>query len=683
MGKFTLNYPILIGERWDQGRKPIERSVSGNTAVIKFDAGARIDVALQPSTGVLTLTPAHIPGDVRKIRLDMLIDFGFANGGSWKAGDGPETAFPAEKPTKPHLLQATADSFALRDFEGARLRLAVPPLSFQQLTDNREWGWKVFAWQCSASYHAGASPLQVKITFSPPTVPAQPLVDRFGQSTRIDFPAKVKSEDELKKDVQVDAEYYANLHPPTRDTYGGLPDSREKLSLKATGFFHVEKKGEWILVDPAGNAFFHLGVCGFNPSDDYTYFKGREQIYEWLPAHDGEFESAFHPNSYWNPNVFSFHLVNTIRKYGRPYEPAAYTTRMIERVRKWGFNSAGAFGAGDEGARRQARFPYVASLPLSVWEGFPEVPGAQGAFDPFDEKLRARCDQNFAERIAPHANDPLLIGYFLNNEPLYENLPGAIAALNSQHPCKRRLAQMLEEKYKTLAAFNRAWETAFASFAEVAERGLPVKTDAAKADMQEFTGLFLETYFRLVADTFHKYDTNHLLIGNRFQPGTINNEQLCRISGQYMDVVSFNYYTYHLDKDFLKRIYGWTGGRPMFLSEFYYDSPKDSGLPGGGKDVNSQLERGLAYRNYVEQAATLGFVVGIEWFTLIDQSVSGRFFDKYNGENGNTGLIAVTDRPWKVMLGEMMQCNDHIYQIQFGERAPFVFDDPRFKAAAR
>ena len=119
----------------------------------------------------------------------------------------------------------------------------------------------------------------------------------------------------------------------------------------------------------------------------------------------------------------------------------------------------------------------------------------------------------------------------------------------------------------------------------------------------------------------------------------------------------------------------------MFLSEFYYNSPKDSGLPGGGKDVASQLERGLGYRNYVEQAAALGFVVGIEWFTLIDQSVSGRFFDKYNGENGNTGLISVTDRPWKVMLAEMMKCNYDIYQVQFGERAPFVFDDPRFTGA--
>jgi hypothetical protein len=168
-----------------------------------------------------------------------------------------------------------------------------------------------------------------------------------------------------------------------------------------------------------------------------------------------------------------------------------------------------------------------------------------------------------------------------------------------------------------------------------------------------------------------------MLLGNRFQAGTINNEALCRISARYVDVVSFNYYTYHLDKDFLNRIYGWTGGKPMLLSEFYYDSPQDSGLVGGAKRVASQQERGLGYRNYVEQAASLGYVVGIEWFTLVDQSVTGRWFSRYNGESSNTGLIAVSDRPWKVMLAEMMKTNYGIYEVFFGQRPPYVFDNPK------
>ena len=116
-----------------------------------------------------------------------------------------------------------------------------------------------------------------------------------------------------------------------------------------------------------------------------------------FPPHEGQFASAFHPDPYWNPLALSFHLVNTIRKTGKPYDSAAYTERMVDRARKWGFNSAGAFGAGDAGVRRAANFPHVAHLPLAPWEGFPDVPGTHGAFDPFNDKLREHCDEIFAQ----------------------------------------------------------------------------------------------------------------------------------------------------------------------------------------------------------------------------------------------------------------------------------------------
>lgn len=685
MGQFTLQYPVLVGERWDQVRKPIERRVSGATAAIRFDAGANIAVALDAASGEVTLTPSNLPSDAKSLRMEMLIDFNYANGGTWKIGDGAATPFPAEKPAKPHLCQANATVLTLHDPQGAGLSIQVPPYSFQQLTDNREWGWKTFYWQFNMP-NPGAGPMKVKIALaaSEGGQAAGPriTVDRFGQNMKADYPEKVKSEEELKNDIQSEAKYLAGLNPPARDAFGGLPGSQEKLDLKKTGFFHVEKKdSRWILVDPEGNAFFHLGICGFSPCDDYTFVQGREHIYEWLPDRGGAFATAWHTDGYWKPLAVSFHLANTIRKTGQPYSPADQTTRMIERVRRWGFNSAGAFGAGEDGARSKLLFPYATSLPLSPWEGFPEIPGAHGAFDPFDAKIREQCEKKFAEKVAARADDPLIIGYFLNNEPLYEDLPRAIPALNGKHACKQRFAKMLEEKYKAIGEFNRAWETSFGSFEEVAERGLPIKTKTASADVKEFTGIFLEAYFQLVTETFRKYDKNHMLIGNRLQSGTINNEQLCRLSGKYLDVVSFNYYTYYLDKDFLNRIYKWTGGRPMILSEFYYDSPKDSGLPGGGKDVSSQLERGLGYRNYVEQAASLGYVVGIEWFTLVDQSFTGRFFEKFNGENANTGLVSVADRPWKTMLAEMMKTNYDIYAVCLGERKPFSFDDPRFASS--
>lgn len=680
-GQFTLNYPVLVGQKWDDVSQPIERKVSGNSTILQFDAGTRIEVVWQPAEGTLTFTPINVPPRVKSLRAQMLIDFGYVNGGSWKIGDGKETPFPALKPAQPHLFQGHAKTMTLRNFEGTTLSVQLPPQSYQQLSDNREWNWKIFCWQFNAPCQTGSGPMRLTIRSAAPSGETPKLVDRFGQSTRFDFPGKVKTEEELKQDVQTEAAWLARLHPPLFDRFGGLPGSGEKLGLKKTGFFHVEKQGQrWILVDPEGNAFFHLGVCAFGPADDYTYVAGRESIYEWLPAREGQFASGFHPEPYWNPLAFSFHLANTIRKFDKPYDPPAYTARMIERVRKWGFNSAGAFGAGDAGMRRQVSFPHVAHLSLSPWEGFPDVPGAHGIFDPFSEKLREHCAKVFAEKLPKAADDPLLIGYYLANEPLWEEIPGAVAALNNLHPCKRRLARMLEEKYKTIKEFNRAWETSFGSFSDIAARGLPVKTSAARKDMRQFTGIFLDAYFQLVTETFRRHDQHHMLIGHRFQPGTINNETVCRLSGKYMDLVSFNYYTCSFDRDLLARLRGWIGDRPMFFSEFYFSSPPESGLIGGSADLASQRARGLAYRHYVEQAAALGYVVGIEWFTLVDQATTGRFFERYNGEAANTGLISVADRPWKPMLEEMLKTNYGIYQVIWGERVPFVFDDPRFRA---
>jgi hypothetical protein len=153
--------------------------------------------------------------------------------------------------------------------------------------------------------------------------------------------------------------------------------------------------------------------------------------------------------------------------------------------------------------------------------------------------------------------------------------------------------------------------------------------------------------------------------------------------GIEVDVGSVGRFTmeYPMDTAFLRKVHEWTGGLPMMLSEFFWSSPKDSGLT-GGREVDSQQQRGLAYRNYVENAAATGFVVGIEWFTLVDQSVTGRWFSGFDGERANSGLIAVTDRPWKDMLAEAMKTNYGIYDVWLDGKRPFVWDDARVEVKA-
>ena len=670
LGTYTLTYPEFSNQASAVVHKIIEVKAGPNAATVRYEGGAECAVSINGDE--INTTFKAVSADVKSWKMSTLIDIHFSKGGAWKIGDqtGP---FPIDKPKVPQLASLSATSFTLKNAQGQSLAFTTPDYAFQQLTDNREWNWAIFNWQFILPFNANSPTAKVRV--SSDLAASAKLIDTFGQSISATFPNKLGSLEELKSDLASEQAYFDAIQTPSLDRFGGQPDS--SLSLKKTGYFHIDQQqGKSWLVDPDGHLFFHLGVCGFAPNDDYTYVKGREDIYEWLPKAEGEFASAFRAGD--DNAHFSFYLANTIRKFGQPYTLDRFAERMIQRVRKWGFNSIGAFSPTPPTAHVEANFPYVASLPINEWEGVPRIPGAHEVWDPYDAETEKKIADNLAKELPAKANDPLLIGYFIVNEPRYDELPRVIPSLNGKQACKRRLVDSLRAKYTDIASYNAAWQANAKSFDELIDAGLAVSTDTAKADVKAFVGDFMEAYFTQIETLFRKHDPHHLLLGSRLQPITIEDEQLCRIMGKHVDIVSYNYYTYGVDPESLKRIHKWCGGKPMMLSEFFWASSKDSGLI-GGREVSSQQQRGLAYRNYVEQSAALGFVVGIEWFTLIDQATTGRWFSKYNGESYNTGLVSVADRPWKDMLAEMMKTNHSIYDVLLEKRPPFAWDDSRFQ----
>lgn len=672
MGTFTIEWPQL-----DNGGQvaPAEVRVEGQTARLRYPGGEELTAQITDGVRV-TYRLAQRPAAGR-LRIGGLLDFNLSEGGTWQMDDQPAQPFPPAQPPAPHLWQAVVDTFTITDPQGNELALQLPMGAWVQLQDNREWGWKMFAWFFVAPIQDN---LEMAMTIGSRTAtgPARVVVDALGQDANSDWEGKMHDVAELQTDLADEAAWAATLpQEPNRDVFGGREGSRDALGLEATGYFHVQKTGgRWYLVDPAGNAFFHRGICVFGTGDDYTYIEGREPIYAWLPPYQGEYNSAFRPNE---PSAFSFHRANLIRRDGGPVDAAAMARRNIDRARAWGFTSVGAFSGVPGEVLAEKQFPYVSSLPLGQWDyGLQRLPGLNETWDPFDTDNQAIVERAFSERLPGRAEDPLLIGYYLINEPAYQDIPRVVPGLDGQYAAKHALVDLLRGRYATIADFNAAWDLDATDFDALVDLGLPVTTAAASADMAAYYEHFLETYFQLVHDTFRKYDPNHMLLGNRYQSMTTNNEMVCRVTGKYVDVYSFNYYTHFLDTEFLRKLSTWAGDKPMFLSEFHWASPPDSGLPGGARDVNSQVERGLAYRNYLEQAAATGFVVGLEWFTLIDQARTGRWFQRYSGENGNTGLLSVVDRPWRAAIEPMALANARAYDVWTGAEAPWSYDNERF-----
>lgn len=497
-------------------------------------------------------------------------------------------------------------------------------------------------------------------------------IDRYGQVRSAGYD-KVTSDKELAADLAADEEYYGSLTPPAdRDAYGGLNGSGAELGLTTTGFFHVESKdGRSILVSPQGNADFQLGLnLHGDVGDTATQVKGREQIYEWLPPYSND--PADPMSSAWfegNDNKFSFYLANRARKTGKAWDQKEYYQEMTARAKKWGFTGAGGF---TPATWADPSFPSVAFLDMPA----ALIPGTAKLYDIFKPGLEEQIDATFAVQLPKRVNDPALVGYMTFNEIDFDKIRTAIpGAKASQVGSKRALVDLLKERHDNdIASFNEAWNMSVASFDELYEKGFAPLTEGAVADMDAFTAVYLDEFYGLVAKVFRKYDPNHMLIGDRWLANVMNDPKLrvalATAAGRHLDALSYNYYAYDLDLKRIKEIYDAAGGTPLIFTEFHY-AETTRGLVTGIRFANSELEKGQMYRNYVEKSAASGMVIGAHWFEAVDQAPTGRWYEGYGGEAGGIGLIDVTDRPYKVMLEQVMAANYGIYDVMLGKKQPY------------
>lgn len=690
LGEFSISNPNLKNSKGDEVPLVSRAAKDANHASFKFYDDTVVDVAVDDAAKTITLDYPQHSNTAKIISVSAFVPFNLREGGK-ATFDGNTVPFPTDLKAGPDghaILRGEASRFEITTALGQILAIEGQR-NWQQLQDNRFWGNNQ-SFQWIYMHDLGRDPGKTNFALKfedvaggapAPVIPTR-ITDKFGQSKLVEFPDKVTSEDDLKADIAKDAAYYSAFKAPPRDVYGGLPGSGAKLGLKKTGYFHIEKirdtkRGELpVLVDPDGNAFFQLGLCSMGGGgDSYTFVSGRDDKFDWLPPKEGEFASSFIDGG----TSFSFYATNWTRKFGKPWDREAFTKQTIERVRQLGFNSSGAFSGWTE-ADKAMQFPRVGFL---SFDGMEQIPESRGVIDPFADGAAQKLDANFARTLVADNTDALVIGHFLGNEQGFENIPKVVPTLDGKSGAKRKLVAMLRDKYGDIAKFNAAWElkAPAASFEALNDTKLFVVTKAASDDVNEFYGALLEAYYKMISDSYKKYSPNHLLLGNRWLSSTANDDIVVRIAGKYLDVVSANYYTYELETNFLKRIHTLSGGRPVLLSEWHYGAT-NQGLSGGARQVKSQQERGLGYRNYVEQAAALGFVVGQEWFSYLDQPLTGRWFERDNGEKGNIGLVNVADRPYKEFLAEATQANFGVYDVLLGQKEPFRYEDPRFSGAA-
>ena len=452
-----------------------------------------------------------------------------------------------------------------------------------------------------------------------------PVVDEFGQYNLGDWEGKIYSLEKLQ------AEWVAEESQPVDKVqyhysdYGGYLDARID---EGTGFFRTEKiDGRWWFVDPGGYLFLSHGVNCVGPGGGGGVYRleHRRNLYKELPPEDlgqgtGRYRAA------------SFGVWNLYRRYGTDYREKSIDN-VITRMDRWGLNTIANWSSRDVYDRNRKAFTLqMRSIGI---EG--ELMGLADVYAPdFEEKI----DEAVRSTVEPYRDNPWLLGYFTFNEPSFLGREQRLCDLildGKERSIKKALQEHLEKgdtREKRISFIHKT----FLIFIETVDRAL------------------------------EKHDPNHLTLGIRF--GQEADNEILELCRDVFDVFSFNCYDLYPDKEMMDRFMEVTG-KPIFIGEYHFGTV-DRGMAQSLWQVNSQEERGVAYRYYTEKAYEHPGLIGTSYFQWCDQDLTGRGND---GENYNCGLVDVTDRPYPFLVEAVSETARRIFEVHSGtlppiERAP-------------
>jgi hypothetical protein len=502
-------------------------------------------------------------------------------------------------------------------------------------------------------------------------VPDVQMVDELGQWTARDWPGKTMHAAALKEQLQLAlGQAREASFPEGWSRFGGTTSNR----FAATGYFRTEHDGtRWWLVDPEGHAFFSVGLDCVRSGESGAVLEGMEKLHAWLPPAEGAYAPAVARRG--ETLMVDFGKANLVRAFGDKWREN-WREMTLGRMRAWRFNTIANWSELE--ALRPIPLPYVIQLsryPTTstlLFRDFPDV---------FAPEFREAA-KRYARQLDPVKNDPYLIGYFLSNEPLWGfgrfNLASEMLEANPGTATRRELASWVRRTYDgDVEAWSRAWEKHFTSFDQLVTgtfRRLADSSVRAGEDLWEFSREMVRTYVGVPCEEVRQVDPNHLNLGLRY--AWIASD-LFYDAGELFDVFSINSYQMEPPADVIDTIAARTG-KPVMIGEFHFGA-LDRGLPATGlRGVESQSDRGVAYRRYVERGALNPNLVGIHYFTLNDQALLGRF----DGENYQIGFVDVCHTPYRELVEQAITAHERMYDVRSGHVDPFngrARERPRIK----
>lgn len=448
-------------------------------------------------------------------------------------------------------------------------------------------------------------------------------VDEFGQHNLVSYEGKITSLDQLQEEWKAEDAEMNSTHPDYNySRYGGYLQKQ----VKSSGFFRVEKIDErWWFVDPDGYLFLSHGVDCVNPGGGGSArdLDKRTGMFQQLPP-----EQFIQTNRNGNRSA-SFGAWNLYRRYGENYREKA-SEMVIKRMDRWGLNTIANWSSPT--VYNQKKKAHTLQLHGLMMDG-----NLMGLADVYAPGFAAKIDSGMKSYLPENKDNPWIVGYFVGNEPAW-------------------LGQEIRLCNLILEGNDRPIKTALEKFLQNAN------TDEKK---KEFIYNTFNSFLQTVRSTMRKYDPNHLNLGIRF--GNLNelDETLMNICRNAFDILSFNCYDISPNKEMMDRALRLVD-MPMIIGEYHFGTV-DRGMAQSLWQVNSQEQRGVAYRYYTEQGYSHPGLIGTAYFQWCDQDLIGRG----DGENYNCGLVDVTDRPYKYQVEAVAETSKQLYNVHSGSAQPF------------
>ncbi len=478
-----------------------------------------------------------------------------------------------------------------------------------------------------------------------------PFIDEYGQFIHDDWPAKVKSAEDLKKNRARElAELDRSSRPDQWNRFGGWANGPQ---LEATGAFRVEKyQGKWYFVDPEGRLFFSHGVDVLSTYNDPL---------KVLPGKESWFKSIPPDAKVYQPTELALQ-----QKYGTAdYRPAYFET-LARRLEHWGFNSIGNWSRAE--LMDLGRTPYALQLTDYDWK-MPRLAGSKIKFyDVFDPAYIRKFEMLIADAaqrnpiVQKSLTDPMCIGYFIDNELNFGNRSGGtvtdeVMKCPPTQASKLELVSDLKKKYETIGRLNESWKTEYADWDGLLQSVVVPASEGYKADAAVFFKKVVDQYFRLARDSIKSVAPHRLYLGTRFISTDAVRPVLREASQEFGDVLTVNIYSHSAANFPVESM----PDMPVLIGEFHF-GVLDRGMfhASLAQAGINQEDRATAYTRFMQGVLVHPNFVGAHWFQYRDQPLTGRG----DSEAYQIGFVDVADTPYEELCRAAREVGEHMYSYR-------------------